>query len=183
MFWTVCVKLKLPLCEWRAAGLHAALQPAWHLAENQWVAAVWEGCQRGSFDSAQTPFGINWQSSAEGSPAFEEYVWLNCTCMWPSARPGKGFIVNMPGLSTGCRIKSVCDRPGRWSSSSSQPFVVAQPIGDTVYLSKPEGAHTSTRNILFKKTNWNGARRWAQKGHFCILNHNERLCSREENKD
>ena len=108
MFWTVCVKLKLPLCEWRAAGLHAALQPAWHLAENQWVAAVWEGCQRGSFDSAQTPFGINWQSSAEGSPAFEEYVWLNCTCMWPSARPGKGFIVNMPGLSTGCRIKSVC---------------------------------------------------------------------------
>ena len=38
------------------------------------VAAVWEGCQRGSFDSAQTPFGINWQSGVEGSPAFEEEV-------------------------------------------------------------------------------------------------------------
>lgn len=36
------------------------------------VAAVWEGCQRGSFDSAQTPFGIKWQSSVEGSAAFEK---------------------------------------------------------------------------------------------------------------
>lgn len=28
--------LKLTLCEWRSAGLRAALQPAWHLSENQW---------------------------------------------------------------------------------------------------------------------------------------------------
>lgn len=38
------------------------------------VAAVWEGCRIRSFDSAQTPFGINGQSSVEGSPASAEYV-------------------------------------------------------------------------------------------------------------
>lgn len=117
------------------------------------VAAVWEGCQKGSFDSAQTPFGINWQSSAEGSPAFEESVQLNCTCMWPSARPGKGFAVTMPGLSTGRRYNKccvcVCDRAGRWSSSSCQPIVITQPIGDVAYLSKPEGADTCTYNTLW----------------------------------
>lgn len=73
------------------------------------VAAVWEGCQIRSFDSAQTPFGINWQSSVKGSPASPEYVFAQTAlaCSRPSAKPEKGFIVNMPGLFTGCKINAV----------------------------------------------------------------------------
>lgn len=90
MFQPVCVKVRLTLCEWHSAGLHAALQPAGISLKINGVAAVWEGCQGGSFDSAQTPFGINLQSREKGSPSFAEYRFqLQRTRMWPSGRSGE----------------------------------------------------------------------------------------------
>lgn len=83
---------------------------------------------------------------------FEEYVRLNCTCMWPSARPGKGFIVNMPGLSTGCRIKSVCTIGlGDGAHPPLNHLLChSRSVIRCVYQSQ-EGARTSTRNILQKR--------------------------------
>lgn len=108
MFWPVCVKARLTLCEWHSAGLHVALQPTWHLSENQWGRSCVGGL----------PEGIIWFSSN----ALRNQLAKRCGRQPRISRVGfsyparargrqrglgKGFIVNMPGLYTGC-LSNVC---------------------------------------------------------------------------
>lgn len=155
------------LCEWHSAGLHAALQPAWHLAENQWG----HSCVGG------LPGGIIWFSSNTlWNRLAKQDGRQPCACegrfqlgMWLSARPGKGFTVNMPGLSTGCRINAACTIRLR-NGVHTQITVISHSRLVMWGFFKARGANTNTNKTLWNKLELNFS--MLVKGtSFCILNY------------